>query len=44
VLFVTGYAANVSIRSEFLDAGMQMISKPFSVEALATAVRETLKG
>jgi signal transduction histidine kinase len=44
VLFVTGYAANVSIRSEFLDAGMQMISKPFSVEALANAVRETLKG
>jgi PAS domain S-box-containing protein len=43
VLFVTGYAANASVRSEFLDAGMQMISKPFSVEALAAAVRETLK-
>ena len=43
VLFVTGYAASVSTRSEFLDAGMHMISKPFSVETLATAVREALK-
>jgi len=43
VLFVTGYAANASVRAEFLEAGMHMISKPFSVEALATAVREALK-
>ena len=44
VLFVTGYAANVSVRADFLEAGMHMITKPFSVEALATAVRESLKG
>jgi CheY-like chemotaxis protein len=44
VLFVTGYAANASVRADFLDSGMHMISKPFSVEALATAVREALQG
>ncbi len=43
VLFVTGYAANASVRADFLDAGMHMISKPFSVEALATAVRDALQ-
>jgi PAS domain S-box-containing protein len=44
VLFVTGYAANASVRSEFLESGMRMISKPFSVHVLAAAVREALKG
>ncbi len=43
VLFVTGYAANAAVRSEFLDTGMHMISKPFSVQALATAVREAIE-
>ena len=43
VLFVTGYAADAAVRSEFLDAGMHMISKPFSVESLAVAVREALE-
>jgi CheY-like chemotaxis protein len=44
VLFVTGYAEKAAVRSEFLDAGMHMISKPFSVEALTGAVREALDG
>ena len=44
VLFVTGYAAKAAVRSEFLDPGMRMISKPFNVESLATAVREALGG
>ena len=39
----TGYAANAAVRAEFLDPGMHMISKPFSVQALATAVRDTLQ-
>mgnify|MGYP000600808902 FL=1 len=42
VLFVTGYAANAAVRAEFLEPGMHMISKPFSVQALAAAVREAL--
>jgi CheY-like chemotaxis protein len=43
VLFVTGYAATAVVRAEFLDPGMHMISKPFSVQAFATAVREALE-
>jgi CheY-like chemotaxis protein len=44
VLFVTGYAANAPVRSEFLQPGMRMIAKPFSVQGLAAAVREALGG
>jgi FixJ family two-component response regulator len=44
VLFVTGYAANATVRSEFLEAGMQMITKPFSAQMLAAAVRKALEG
>jgi CheY-like chemotaxis protein len=44
VLFVTGYAANATVRSEFLEAGMQMIAKPFSAQILAAAVRKALEG
>jgi PAS domain S-box-containing protein len=44
VLFVTGYAANAPVRAEFLEAGMRMISKPFSAQVLASAVREALGG
>jgi PAS domain S-box-containing protein len=43
VLFVTGYAANIQERSSFLAPGMQMISKPFSLDGLARAVREILE-
>jgi PAS domain S-box-containing protein len=40
VLFITGYAAGAARRSEFLGSGMDMISKPFAVDALALKVRE----
>ena len=39
VLFITGYAENATLASGFLEAGMEMITKPFAVEALATKVR-----
>jgi CheY-like chemotaxis protein len=39
VLFITGYAENATIASGFLDPGMEMITKPFAVEALATKVK-----
>jgi len=38
VLFVTGYAEGASVRHEYLDAGMDMLSKPFAIEALGAKV------
>jgi CheY-like chemotaxis protein len=35
ILFVTGYAANAAINSGFLEPGMEMIIKPFAIDALA---------
>lgn len=42
VLFVTGYAESAARRSEFLGPGMDMISKPFAVEVLASKIREAI--
>lgn len=42
VLFVTGYAENAAVRSGFLDPGMEMMTKPFAVEALAKKIRDIL--
>jgi CheY-like chemotaxis protein len=42
VLFVTGYAENATMRSEFLEPGMQMMTKPFAMEALASTVRDLI--
>ena len=42
VLFMTGYAENAASRSEFLAPGMEMISKPFAMEALAAKIRDML--
>ena len=41
VLFMTGYAEQ-AISSGFLDAGMDMISKPFTIDQLAARVRKIL--
>lgn len=41
VLFMTGYAEQAA-SSGFLDTGMDMISKPFSIDHLATRVRDML--
>ena len=42
VLFVTGYAQNAAVRAGFLDEGMDMITKPFAVDALAKKIRDAL--
>lgn len=39
VLFMTGYAETAAERQGFLEQGMDMIGKPFSVEQLATMIR-----
>ena len=42
VLFITGYAATATNRGDFLDEGMDMITKPFDLERLARKIREML--
>ncbi|WP_414471339.1 response regulator [Microvirga sp. M2] len=39
VLFMTGYAENAAIAGGFLEPGMEMITKPFAVEAFAARIR-----
>ncbi|HVL41125.1 MAG TPA: ATP-binding protein [Brevundimonas sp.] len=42
VLFTTGYTANAIVHNGRLDAGVQLISKPFSASALGLRVRKLL--
>ncbi|QWV19332.1 histidine kinase [Stutzerimonas zhaodongensis] len=42
VLFISGYAENAAIRSEFLGTGMSMMTKPFTLEHLAETVSAAL--
>jgi PAS domain S-box-containing protein len=44
VLFITGYAENATLASGFLEPGMEMITKPFAVDALATRIRSIIQG
>jgi DNA-binding response OmpR family regulator len=44
VLFVTGYAKQAAVRHGFLEPGMEMLMKPFALDALATKVREMIEG
>ena len=44
VLFMTGYAENATIANGFLEPGMEMITKPFAIEALATRIRDMIEG
>ena len=39
---MTGYAENAALASGFLEPGMEMITKPFAMEALATRIRAIL--
>jgi PAS domain S-box-containing protein len=39
VLFITGFAGNAAIGNGVLEYGMQMLSKPFAMHALAEKVR-----
>ena len=40
VLFITGYAENAVVGSGMLEAGMQIMSKPFTMESLVKRIRE----
>ncbi len=44
VLFMTGYAENAAFGNGHLGPGMQMITKPFPVEGLATKIRSIIEG
>ncbi len=43
VLFITGYAANAVVGNGCLEPGMQLLTKPFSMAALAGRVRSILQ-
>ncbi|MEJ1976015.1 MAG: response regulator [Acetobacteraceae bacterium] len=43
ILLVTGYAEHATERAEFLAPGMEMVTKPFALEALARKIREMIE-
>ncbi|WP_162242936.1 PAS domain S-box protein [Sphingomonas sp. Leaf412] len=43
VLFMTGYAENATIANGFLTPGMEMITKPFAIDALAGRIRAIIE-
>jgi DNA-binding NtrC family response regulator len=43
VLFVTGYAEQATRREDFLEPDMDMLTKPFALEALGATVRAMLE-
>jgi CheY-like chemotaxis protein len=44
VLFITGYAENAVMRSGYLEPWMQIMIKPFTMEALATRIQDIIAG
>ncbi|MFG1465042.1 PAS domain S-box protein [Xanthobacter sp. DSM 24535] len=42
ILFVTGYAERAVEQAKFLDPGMEMVSKPFTLDALALKINEMI--
>jgi hypothetical protein len=42
VLFMTGYAENAALGNGFLAPGMELITKPFSMEKLASQISRIL--
>ena len=42
VIYTTGYTRNAVVHNGVLDAGVELIAKPFTLEELATRVREVL--
>jgi PAS domain S-box-containing protein len=43
VLFVTGYAEKAAVRGEFLAPGMEILTKPFTLDDLGAKMRAILK-
>jgi len=44
VLFITGYAENSVIGNGHLAPGMQLMTKPFALDAFAARVRQMVEG
>ncbi len=44
VLFITGYAENAVVGNGHLEAGMEILAKPFAMSTLANKVREIIEG
>jgi PAS domain S-box-containing protein len=40
ILFITGYAQNAGVRGDFLGPGMDMLTKPFALDTLASKIRD----
>ena len=43
VLFITGYAENAAVGNGHLDPGMEVLTKPFAMEALAQRIRRMIE-
>ncbi|WP_242122253.1 PAS domain-containing protein [Sphingomonas lacusdianchii] len=43
VLFITGYAENAAVGNGHLEAGMELLTKPFTLEALSAKVGSMIK-
>ena len=43
VLFMTGYAKEAEVRGDFLDDGMDLLTKPFTIDELAQRVRRLIE-
>ncbi|HEX8510814.1 MAG TPA: PAS domain-containing protein [Propionibacteriaceae bacterium] len=43
VLFITGYADNAAVGNGHLEPGMEVLTKPFTMQALAVKVAEMMK-
>ena len=42
-LFITGYAETAAVGNGHLEPGMQVLTKPFAVDALASRIRDLMK-
>ena len=42
VLFITGYAENAALGNGHLEPGMQVLTKPFAMEALASRIKDLI--
>jgi CheY-like chemotaxis protein len=44
LMFTTGFTRNAVVRNGVRDHGVNVLAKPFSIDRLATKLRETLDG
>jgi PAS domain S-box-containing protein len=42
ILFITGYAESAAMANGFLAPGMEMVTKPFAIDALANRIRDMI--